>query len=112
MADHALTTSTPFRRRRGAARAARDLIRAPGVAPRARRAATIPLDLRARLEALVDGILALLDAMDGDPDMEPDDDGEEDVTEASAVPLTLAPDRLPASVIPLSRRPRRVAVSA
>ena len=98
MAEHAPTTSTPSRRRRGAAPPAAAIASRPvEVAPHARRDAAAGLTpaLRRRLETLAERIIGILDHLDRDPDAEPDFDGEEDVAEASTVPLTLAPDTRP-----------------
>lgn len=47
---------------------------------------------RAALYAIIERALALLDALDGDPDLEPEP-AEEDDAEANLQPVTLAPDR-------------------
>ncbi|UFN48123.1 hypothetical protein LPC08_19205 [Roseomonas sp. OT10] len=59
---------------------------------------------RAEAEDLVERLLARLDALDGDPDMEPNADGEAEPDEASLHPVTLAADRVPAVVVRFPRR--------
>lgn len=44
---------------------------------------------RERLEAAIAAAIEILDAMDGDPDREPDGDGEEEPAEHWAGPATL-----------------------
>jgi len=51
--------------------------RAVGGASRKRRLPSVPAALRARLELLIEEAIEALDALDGDPDAEPDFDGEE-----------------------------------
>lgn len=75
----------------------RPLAAAPGTSRRRRRPLT-RAEMRASLEAAVAAALSLLDAMDGDPDMEADHDGEAEVDEGSAQPITLSPDRRPVVV--------------
>ena len=48
-----------------------------------------PMTRRERLEAAVAAAFAALDAIDGDPDLELDDDGEEEPGEHWAGPATL-----------------------
>lgn len=48
-----------------------------------------PMTRRQRLEAAVAAAIAALDAMDGDPDLEPDDDDEAEPVEYSTGPVTL-----------------------
>lgn len=48
-----------------------------------------PMTRRERLEAAIEFAVAALDAMDGDPDQEADDEGDEDPVEYSAGPVTL-----------------------
>jgi hypothetical protein len=68
---------------------------------------------RARIEAEVERLIALLDAADAPfADMEPDHEGEAEPDEASAQPATLAPDRVSAQVIAFPRRLRVVQVTA
>jgi hypothetical protein len=86
MAAHALNTPDGSRRRRGRAGAA--------LGPRT----------RARLEAAAERLIGALDALDGDPDAEPDHEGEAAPDEASAQPLTLTRDLAPTTV--LRRAPR------
>ena len=52
-------------------------------------------DVTRRALAVAHRAIAALDVLAGDPDAEPDADGEEDVAEASAAPVTLAPNRVP-----------------
>ncbi|UFN49398.1 hypothetical protein LPC08_01765 [Roseomonas sp. OT10] len=63
---------------------------------------------RAALESIVARALAMLDALDGDPDMEPNADGEAEPDEASLHPATLAADRVPAVVVRFPARSRQV----
>jgi len=51
--------------------------RAVGGSSRRRRPFSVPAALRARLELLIEQAIEALDALDGDPDAEPDFDGEE-----------------------------------
>ncbi|WP_158600885.1 hypothetical protein [Teichococcus wenyumeiae] len=53
---------------------------------------------------MIERLIARLDAMDGDPDMEPDHDGEAEPDEASLQPLTMARDARPAAVHTRARR--------
>lgn len=69
MATHAHTTP---------AAPARRLPLLPAGRARRRRLPMTPAELRARLEAIVEDALAALDRLDGDPEAEPDFDGEED----------------------------------
>ena len=48
-----------------------------------------PMTRRERLEAAVAAAIDALNAMDGDPDLEPDGDGEEEPGEQWAGPVTL-----------------------
>ena len=57
------------------------------------------LALREAILDRVERLLDLADALDGDPDLEPDHDGEVEPDEASLHPATLAADRVPAVVI-------------
>lgn len=70
--------------------------------PRQKRRRSRP-PTRVRLETLAERIITLLDALDGDPDVEPDHDGEDDVAEASLQPTNLTPDRVPVRRIPIRR---------
>ena len=76
MADHAYTTDGSRRRRDPAS-------------------VTLDARTRARLEDAAERIIAALDALDGDPDAEPDPDGEVEPAEAREQPMTLAPDQRP-----------------
>ncbi|WP_426958329.1 hypothetical protein [Muricoccus radiodurans] len=83
------THTTP----RGVARRSRAL---SGGAHRPRRRSPAPLtraEMRARLELLVERVLAMLDDLDGDPDLEPDAEGEAEPDEASAQHLPLSARR-------------------
>ncbi|HEV7266382.1 MAG TPA: hypothetical protein VGN83_15895 [Falsiroseomonas sp.] len=51
---------------------------------------------RARITAAVERLIAVLDQLDGDPDLEPDADDDDGLDEASLQPVTLAPARMPA----------------
>ena len=82
MADCTLTTRGGSRRRRDRA----------GV--------TLDARTRARLEEAAERLIALLDALDGCPDAEPDHDGEAEADEASAQPITLVRDLAPMLHIP------------
>jgi len=104
MATRADSTTAPISRRRPAALSA---------APRRRRGAALPAHLahlapllrnRERIEALVEQLIALLDALDTPlADMEPDADGEAEPAEASLQPVER---RLASNVIqfPKARR--------
>ncbi|MCK8786756.1 hypothetical protein M0638_20500 [Roseomonas sp. NAR14] len=50
---------------------------------------------RQQLEADIENLIAALDLLDGDPDAEPDHDGEAEPDECSIVPLHLFTDRVP-----------------
>lgn len=102
MASLTPTTSGASPRRAGAT---------PAAGASARRVLALDPRTRARLEALADRIIALLDACDGDPDMEQDLDVEDDA-EASAQPPTLDRDWRGTNVIALPRRLRRLVVTA
>lgn len=60
---------------------------------------------RAALEDVITLAIAELDAMDWDCDLEPDYEGEEEPDEATAQPMTLAPDWVRPVVVP---RPARL----
>ncbi|UFN48909.1 hypothetical protein LPC08_23410 [Roseomonas sp. OT10] len=85
MAEHAHSTPAPRREARHRAALSR----------RAQRAA---------LENIVTRALAMLDALDGDPDLEPEGLEDDDLAEVSAQPVTLAADRVPAVVVRFPRR--------
>ncbi|WP_424135139.1 hypothetical protein [Roseomonas chloroacetimidivorans] len=64
--------------------------------------------LRARLEVLVTNTIDMLDALDGDYDLEPDAEGEAEPDEASQQPVTLVPDWVrPVQVLRPSHREMR-----
>ena len=64
------------------------------------------LALREAILDRVERLLDLADALDGDPDLEPDHDGEAEPDEASLHPVTLAADRVPAVVVRFPARMR------
>jgi hypothetical protein len=108
MAEHALTTPTVAPRRVPLAELGEG--RRPVVLPLFARSGEMGISstdtLRAQLEALITDALDMLDDLDGDTNLEPDADGEAEPEEASAQPLTLAPDR--ANVVQMPRRLRHV----
>ena len=84
------------RRVHRAARMAARTGRKPRFTPAERQAiATLREAILDRVEQLLD----LADALDGDPDLEPDADGEAEPDEASLHPATLAADRVPAVLV-------------
>lgn len=64
---------------------------------------------RARIEALIERLIATLDAMDGDPDLEPGAEAEAEPEEASAQPAELHVLRVPARRIRRAAPPTRAA---
>jgi hypothetical protein len=88
MAAHALTTPDSSPKRRG------------------RASVTLDARTRARLEAAAEQLIAALDTLEGEPDAEPDEDGEVEPAEASAQALTLVRNVAPATFV---RQPPRFA---
>jgi hypothetical protein len=59
---------------------------------------------RAAIEDMIERLIDRLDAMDGDADLEPDQDGEAEPQEARRQPLFLTNDIAPAKRLGPSRR--------